>query len=105
MKAPIQFALCCTAAVVALLAQGPTSDTLPTGQLLSEPGPTFQILDNQLATPLTLVSYGDQRFTDPANTRQTDPRIRRWLVNQIGVEHPAAVLMNGDVPLAGDVPN
>jgi hypothetical protein len=52
-----------------------------------------------------LVVYGDQRFTDPANTRQTNPRIRQWLVNQIAHEHPAAVIMNGDVPLAGNVAN
>jgi hypothetical protein len=89
----------------ALLAQSPTAATLPTDRLLSEPGPTFRIDDGQLPTPLTLIAYGDQRFTDPANTRQTDPRIRQWLVNQIAKEHPAAVIMNGDVPLGGNVAN
>src|SRR5712692_8708452 len=103
MKASIQFAFLFAIVLVALLAQGPASAPLPTGQLLSEPGPTFRISDNQLPGPLTLIGYGDQRFTDPANTRQTDPRIRQWLVNQIATEHPAAVIMNGDVPLAGDV--
>src|SRR5580658_8240040 len=94
MKATILFAILFAAIVGALLAQGP---------LLSEPGPTFRVADNQLPTPLMLITYGDQRFTDPANTTQTDPRIRQWLVKQIAVEHPAAVIMNGDVPLAGDV--
>jgi hypothetical protein len=61
--------------------------------------------DSQLPGPLTLIAYGDQRFTDPANTRQTDPHIRRWLVNQIAAEHPGALIMSGDVPLAGDVAN
>ncbi len=93
------------AAAVVVLAQGPTSDTLPTGQLLSEPGPTFRIADSQLPSPLTLVAYGDQRFTDPTNTQQTNPRIRQWLVKQIAAEHPAAVIMNGDIPLAGAVAN
>jgi hypothetical protein len=93
------------AAGTALLAQRPTAATLPTDRLLSEPGPTFRIDDNQLPTPLTLIAYGDQRFTDPANTRQTNPRIRRWLVNQIAKEHPSVVIMNGDVPLAGEVAN
>jgi hypothetical protein len=93
------------AAGAAILAQDPPSFTRPAGQLLSQPGPTFRIDDNQLPNPPTFIAYGDQRFTDPANTRQTDPRIRRWLVDQIATEHPAAVIMNGDVPLSGDVPN
>jgi hypothetical protein len=105
MKASILFALLFACAVVVLLAQGPTSFTLPTSQLLSEPGPTFRIGDDQLSQPLTVIAYGDQRFTDPTNTRQTDPRMRKWLVNQIASEHPSAVIMNGDVPLSGDVAN
>ena len=100
MKASILFALLFallfTVVVGALVAQTP---------LLSEPGPTFRIADNQLPSPLTLIAYGDQRFTDPANTQQTNPRIRQWLVKQIAAERPAAVIMNGDVPLAGDVAN
>jgi acid phosphatase type 7 len=96
MKASIVSALLFGAALGVLLAQVP---------LLSEPGPTFQVPDNQLPNPLMLITYGDQRFTDPANTTKTDPRIRQWLVQQIAAEHPAGVIMNGDVPLAGDVAN
>jgi hypothetical protein len=99
----IRFTLSCAVSLVALFAQSPTAATLPTDQLLSEPGPTLRITDSELTGPLTLIAYGDQRFTDPANTRQSNPRIRRWLVNQIAKEHPAAVIMNGDVPLAGNV--
>jgi acid phosphatase type 7 len=98
MKAAIAVVILLSAIVGGLLAQAP-------GQLLSEAGPTFRIADNQLPTPLTVVAYGDQRFTDPANTKQTDPRIRQWLVGQIAKERPAAVIMNGDVPLAGDAAN
>lgn len=87
------------------LGQPPSAATLPTDRLLSEPGPTFRINPGQLPDPLTLIAYGDQRFTDPSNTRQTNPRIRQWLVNQIAKEHPAAVIMNGDVPLNGYVAN
>ena len=105
MKTSIEFALLFAVAMVGLFAQAPTAATLPTDQLLSEPGPTFRIADNQLPSPLTFIAYGDQRFTDPANTRQTNPRIRQWLVNQIAEEHPGAVIMNGDVPLAGNVTN
>ena len=78
---------------------------LPTSQLLSEPGPTFRIPDNQLPAPLTFIAYGDQRFTDPSNVRSADPKVRQWLVNQIAAERPAAVILNGDVPLNGDVKN
>src|SRR5579863_717988 len=92
-------------ALASLFAQAPTAATLSTAQLLSGPGPTFRIADDQLPKPLTLIAYGDQRFTDPANTRQTNPRIRQWLVNQIAREHPAAVIMNGDVPLNGNIAN
>jgi len=71
--------------------------------LISEAGPTFRIADNQLPNPLTFIAYGDQRFTDPANTRSANPRIRQWLANQIVTEKPAAIVLNGDVPLHGDV--
>ena len=98
----MRFALLFALSLVVLSAQ-PTAASIPTDGLLSEAGPTFRIADNQLPDPLTLIAYGDQRFTNPANTRQTNPRIRQWLVNQIAKEHPAAVIMNGDVPLAGGV--
>jgi hypothetical protein len=103
MKTTIQFAPLFAAALAALFAQSPSATTISTNRLLSEPGPTFWIQDNQLPDLIRLVAYGDQRFTDPANTRQTDPRIRQWLVNQIAKEHPAAVIMNGDIPLAGNI--
>jgi hypothetical protein len=105
VKASSLYTFFLTCAMFTLLAQGPTSFTLSTSQLLSEPGPTFRIGDDQLPSPLTVITYGDQRFTDPANVRQTNPRIRRWLVNQIAAEHAAALIMNGDVPLAGNIAN
>jgi len=105
MKITVQFSLLFGSTLVALLAQSPTAATLSTDRLLSEPGPTFRIDDSQFPHPMTLIAYGDQRFTDPTNTLQTNPRIRKWLVNRIAKEHPAAVIMNGDVPLAGNVAN
>ena len=105
MKSSVLPVLLFATARLVLFAQAPTSLTLSAGQVLSEPGPTFRIADTQLSTPMKLIAYGDQRFTDPANTRQTDPRIRQWLVNQIATERPDAVIMNGDLPLAGNVTN
>jgi hypothetical protein len=100
----IRFAFLLLATSLAILfAQERSAATLPTDGLLSEAGPTFRIADNELPDTLTLIAYGDQRFTNPSNTRQTNPRIRQWLVNQIAKEHPAVVIMNGDVPLAGNV--
>src|SRR5271170_1729362 len=105
MKVFMRFTLLFPAAMVALFAQPPTAASLPTDRLLSESGPTFGIDAIRLPNPMTVIAYGDQRFTDPANTQQTNPRIRQWLVNQIAQEHPAAVIMNGDIPLAGNVAN
>jgi acid phosphatase type 7 len=78
---------------------------LPTDNLLSEPGPTFKVPDSALPSPLTVIAFGDQRFTDPSNIKATNPRVRKWLVNRIAEEKPGAVILNGDVPLSGDVVN
>jgi hypothetical protein len=51
------------------------------------------------------IAYGDQRFTDPVNTKATDQRVRKWRVKRIADEKPAAIVLNGDVPLSGDVKN
>jgi hypothetical protein len=41
------------------------------------------------------------RFTDPLEVTATNPKVRRWLVNQIAAEKPDAVLLSGDVPWRG----
>lgn len=86
-------------------AQTYTAATLPTGNLLSEAGPSFRIAQADLPNPLTLIAYGDQRFTDPTNVKVTDPRVRKYLVDQIAAERPGAIVLNGDVPYSGDVTN
>jgi acid phosphatase type 7 len=68
---------------------------------LDQSGPTFVIDDQDLHTPLTVVAYGDMRFTDPANVTATNPTARRDLVQRIREENPDAVLLNGDVPWHG----
>jgi hypothetical protein len=78
---------------------------LPSSQFLNQPGPTFVVPESQLSHPLTVITYGDTRFTDPANTTATNPKVRQWLVQRIAEERPDAVLLNGDLPLAGDVKN
>lgn len=53
--------------------------------------------------PLHLVVYGDSRFTDPAVTSGTNPRVRKWLAERIGEEKPQAVLLTGDTPFKGAI--
>jgi hypothetical protein len=86
------------------MAQNRATD-LPTSGLLSTRGPTFRISEPELGPDVTLIAYGDMRFTDPTNVTATDPRVRKWLVDRIAAEHPSAVLLNGDVPLAGNNPD
>ena len=72
---------------------------------LSTPGPTFTVDPAQIPKQWTAIGYGDTRFTDPANEKDTNPKVRRWLVNQIAAEHPDALLVSGDLPLDGGVEN
>jgi 3',5'-cyclic AMP phosphodiesterase CpdA len=72
-----------------------------TGSLLSEPGPTFRVPDNQIPKNWTIIAYGDTRFTDPSNHEVTNPEARRALVAKIAAEHPDAVLISGDIPYNG----
>ncbi len=82
-----------------------TPENLPTASLISKPGPSLKVAESELSAQPTVVIYGDQRFTDPANTKVTNPTVRRALVEQIAKRRPDAVLMNGDVPYSGDVVN
>lgn len=66
---------------------------------------TFTVENSQLRSPLTVIAYGDTRFTDPTNTSATNPKVRQWLVQEIAKEAPDAVLVNGDIPLSGSVKN
>ena len=91
--------------IVAGCALAQNAASLPTSQLISAPGAAFRIPDSELSSPATIIAYGDTRFTDPANVRSTNPKVRRWLVQKIASEKPAAIVINGDIPLAGDVTN
>src|SRR5690348_11311440 len=64
-------------------------------------GPTFVVNDQDLHAPLTLIAYGDIRFTDPANVTATSPMARQALIQRVLEEKPDAILLNGDVPWHG----
>jgi 3',5'-cyclic AMP phosphodiesterase CpdA len=70
---------------------------------LSEPGPTFVVPAKDIPAKWTVIAYGDTRFTNPANTEVTNPKVRRWLVDKIASEHPDALLVSGDLPYNGSV--
>jgi 3',5'-cyclic AMP phosphodiesterase CpdA len=50
---------------------------------------------------VTVIAYGDTRFTDPANRTATNPEARRALVARIAEEKPDAILVSGDLPWHG----
>jgi hypothetical protein len=83
-------------------AQHLAPESLPTSSLISQPGPSFRITQTELGKQTSVIVYGDQRFTDPANTNVTNPKVRRLLVQKIAEEHPSVILMNGDVPYDGE---
>lgn len=85
--------------------KGPRPEDLSASSLISRPGPSFTVPQKDLAKETRIIVYGDQRFTDPADTTVTNPVARRLLVEKIAQEHPDAVLMSGDVPYSGDVVN
>jgi 3',5'-cyclic AMP phosphodiesterase CpdA len=64
-------------------------------------GATFRVADRELHSPVTVIAYGDMRFTDPGNVTATNPAVRQALVARIAKENPDAVLLNGDVPWHG----
>ena len=50
---------------------------------------------------MTVILYGDTRFTDPANTTAANPKARAALVARIADEQPDAIVINGDLPWHG----
>lgn len=64
-------------------------------------GPDFRGEGSSFSRPLRVIVYGDMRFTDPRETKATDPKVRVWLVDKIAAEKPDAVLLSGDVPWRG----
>ena len=69
-----------------------------------EGGPTFTVTDLPQGRPLRIVVYGDMRFTDPSNTSDTQPGVRKWLAHKVGEEKPDILLLTGDMPFRGSDP-
>ena len=72
-----------------------------TGQVAGQGAPTFVVSDLPAGHPLRIVVYGDMRFTDPSNTSDTSPGVRKWLAQKVGEEKPDILLLTGDMPFHG----
>jgi hypothetical protein len=57
----------------------------------------------QSDTPVTVIAYGDTRFTDPTNVTATNPTARAVLIARMTEEKPDAIVISGDVPWHGGV--
>jgi acid phosphatase type 7 len=66
--------------------------------------PTFLAPDIGAQQELRILVYGDMRFTDPADTKDTNPRARKWLAEKVGSEPTDAMVITGDVPFHGSDP-
>ncbi|MDP9038443.1 MAG: metallophosphoesterase [Acidobacteriota bacterium] len=71
---------------------------------VKDAGALFVTPQSALHRPVTVIAYGDTRFTDPANVTATNPPARRGLVAKIVQERPDALLVSGDLPYRGGVP-
>ncbi len=78
------------------LAQGPRA--------ADNGAPTFTVTDLPVGRPLRIVVYGDMRFTDPSNTSDTQPGVRKWLAQKVAEEKPDILLLTGDMPFHGSDP-
>jgi hypothetical protein len=64
-------------------------------------GGAFSGVFAQSEKPVTVIVYGDMRFTDPANVTATNPSARTALIARIAEQKPDAILLSGDVPWHG----
>jgi acid phosphatase type 7 len=65
----------------------------------SDQPPRFTVPAAASGDALTFVVYGDTRFTE--NDKVVNPIARRALVEKIALEHPAAILIGGDLVYRG----
>ena len=64
-------------------------------------GQTPAALNAGLGTSFSFVAYGDIRFMNPSNTRDSDPVRRKMLVQKIAGEKPSILLISGDIVAHG----
>ena len=62
-------------------------------------------LTAQVGIPFRFAFFGDTRFTNPADTRDSNATVRRTLVQAIADARPAFVSVGGDIVYHGDDAN
>jgi Icc-related predicted phosphoesterase len=62
-------------------------------------------LQSRISVPFRFVAYGDTRFTDPSDTKASNPAVRRALVQAIDAAHPAFISIGGDIAYDGNDSN
>lgn len=72
---------------------------LCSGLLMAQPQPVA--LQIPVGATFRFVAYGDTRFTDPSNTKASNPEVRRELVRAIAEERPSFVSIGGDIAYEG----
>ncbi len=88
---------------VTALTQGAFPQTAGPG-IEDDGAPTFTITDLPAGRPLRIVVYGDMRFTNPSNTSDTQPGVRKFLAQKVAEEKPDLLLLTGDMPFHGSDP-
>ena len=96
MRTAVWFLLFVAALTQGVFAQGPGAE--------EEGAPTFTVTDLPVGRPLRIVVYGDMRFTNPSNTSDTQPGVRKWLAQKVAEEKPDILLLTGDMPFHGSDP-
>jgi len=84
---------------VLLLSAALTAQQAPAPVADPDALPTFVVPD--VAKKFKLITYGDIRFTDPSDTKHSNPTERRVIVQKIVDEHPDALMISGDIPYRG----
>lgn len=106
MRAPRQtpiFVWCTLSLSIFLCPQQPASAGPPNPRT-AEVKPSLVFGQFLPGLPIRMVVYGDMRFTDPAVSTGTNPRVRKWLADKIADEHPQVLLLTGDMPFTGSSP-
>ena len=96
MRKAVSFLLAIAALAPGVFGQGPAEE--------DDGAPTFTVTDLPVGRPLRIVVYGDMRFTDPHNTSDTQPGVRKWLAQKVAEEKPDILLLTGDMPFHGSDP-
>ena len=85
-----------------LISTGCTHQTAVSAQQPQAEAPQQFVVNPAHSKKVQIIAYGDVRFTDPSNTRDSNPPIRQAIVKKIAEEKPDFVIFTGDLVISGD---